>query len=81
MYFILQEHKVGVPLWPYKYRILMRENKMEIANSNDVKEIELDWEYLQHHAVPQLDKKIDICEKVEQSDALAVVMKIVGILL
>lgn len=31
----MQEHKVGMPIWPYKYRILMRKNRMEIANSND----------------------------------------------
>lgn len=34
-FFIMQEHKVGFPIWPYKYRITMRENRMEIANSND----------------------------------------------
>ena len=58
-YFIMQEHRVGLPLWPYKYRILMRANSMEIANSNDVEEIRIDWEYLKSHAVPQIDKMID----------------------
>jgi len=61
-YFIMQEHKVGVPAWPYKYRITMRENRMEIANSNDFKEIEFDWEYLKKNVVPQIDKKIDAGE-------------------
>ena len=59
-YFIMQEHKTGV--WPYKYRITMRENRMEIANSNDPEEIKKDWEYLEKNTVPQLDKKIDIWE-------------------
>ena len=59
MYFIMQEHKVGMPVWPYKYRILLRENRMEIANSNDREEIEFDWRYLEEHAVPQLDRAID----------------------
>ena len=27
--FIMQEHKVGLPVWPYKFRIIMRENRME----------------------------------------------------
>jgi hypothetical protein len=35
-YFILQQHKIGLPVWPYKYRITLRENRMEIANSNDL---------------------------------------------
>lgn len=54
-YFIMQEHKTG--LWPYKYRILLRENTKEIANSNDLKTINYDWEYLQNHAVPRLNEK------------------------
>ncbi|MDY7989874.1 hypothetical protein UY286_04855 [Paenibacillus polymyxa] len=58
-YFIMQEHKVGVPMWPYKYRILMRENRMEIANSNDYDEIMYDWNYLDSNAVPQLNEKVD----------------------
>ncbi|SDI79632.1 hypothetical protein SAMN04515654_11520 [Halanaerobium congolense] len=58
-FFIMQEHKVGVPVWPYKYRILMRSNRMEIANSNDMSEINFDWKYLQNNAVPQLEDKID----------------------
>ena len=57
-HFILQEHK-NSKLWPYKYRILMRENRMEIANSNDLSEIEYDFLYLEKHAVPQLDQKKD----------------------
>ena len=55
----MQQHKVGVPAWPYKYRILMRENRMEIANSNDKTEINYDWNYLENNIIPQLDKKID----------------------
>ena len=58
-HFLLQEHKVGAPVWPYKYRILMRENRMEIANSNDLSEIDYDWDYLKKNAVPQLDYKVD----------------------
>lgn len=56
----MQEHKVGLPVWPYKYRITMRENRMEIANSNDFEEISFDWEYLSKHAVPQIEDKIDL---------------------
>ncbi|BCG59718.1 hypothetical protein [Paenibacillus sp. URB8-2] len=56
-HFIMQKHKTG--FWPYKYRILMRENRMEIANSNDLVEINYDWDYLLDNAVPQLDQKID----------------------
>lgn len=59
-FFIMQEHKIGLPIWPYKYRITMRENRMEIANSNDWEEILMDWKYLEKHAVPQLQDKIDI---------------------
>lgn len=59
-YFIMQEHKTGIPVWPYKYRIIMRENRMEIANSNNFREIDMDWAYLEDHAVPQLDEKIDL---------------------
>lgn len=80
-YFIMQEHKTGLPLWPYKYRILMRENRMEIANSNDFSEIKLDWEYLKTHAVPQLDKAIDVYKEIGSFDALSVVVKCVGIIL
>ncbi|MGE7111220.1 hypothetical protein [Lysinibacillus sp. NPDC047702] len=54
-YFIMQEHKTG--MWPYKYRILLRENSKEIANSNDLETISFDWEYLQNHAVPRIDEK------------------------
>lgn len=56
----MQEHKVGSPLWPYKYRITMRENRMEIANSNDFEEIDMDWNYLENNLVPQIDQKIDL---------------------
>ena len=59
-YFIMQEHKIGIPVWPYKYRITMRENRMEIANSNDMEEILIDWEYLKDNAVPQLEEQIDL---------------------
>ena len=73
-YFILQEHKVGVPVWPYKYRIILRENRMEIANSNDITEIEHDWEYLENHAVPQIDQKIDFGTK----ETLDFIIKIIS---
>ena len=63
-YFIMQEHKVGLPIWPYKYRITLRENRMEVANSNDCKEIEMDWEYLKSHIIPQLDQSIDLGEAI-----------------
>ncbi|OXS13668.1 hypothetical protein CGX12_18480 [Zobellella denitrificans] len=67
-YFIMQEHKVGLPAWPYKYRITLRENRMEIANSNDPEEIDMDWEYLKENIVPQLDKKIDIGDAISSID-------------
>jgi hypothetical protein len=54
-YFIMQKHITG--LWPYSYRILMRENRMEIANSNDKEEIEYDWRYLETHTVPQFESR------------------------
>lgn len=73
-YFILQKHKVGKPMWPYKYRIIMRENSMEIANANDYEEIEFDWKYSEKHAVPQLEEKIDWLNKV---DFLDVVTKVI----
>ncbi|MBD2122682.1 hypothetical protein [Trichocoleus sp. FACHB-262] len=78
MYFLMQEHKVGLPMWPYKYRILLQENRMEIANSNDLQDIELDWEYLQVHAVPQLNQKIDLgaINPVDTMTVLAGVLKI-----
>lgn len=81
-YFILQEHKVGIPVWAYKYRILMRESRMEIANSNDRKEIELDWKYLEKHAVPQLDQAIDVCKiAAANSDVLLqIVLKVIKFL-
>ena len=77
MYFIMQEHKVGFPIWPYKYRILMRENRMEIANSNDKNEIEIDWQYLQINAVPQLNEKIDL-GKINSVDIFAIVIKVIS---
>jgi hypothetical protein len=77
MYFIMQEHKVGFPVWPYKYRILMRENRMEIANSNDKNEINMDWQYLQHHAVPQLEQKIDL-GSTDFLDTLGVVIGVIA---
>lgn len=76
-YFIMQEHKVGIPVWPYKYRITMRENRMEIANSNDFNEIEFDWEYLKKNAVPQIDKKIDSGEIIGNIDFLGLVNGII----
>ena len=79
--YFMQEHKVGFPVWAYKYRILMRENRMEIANSNDVSEIDLDWEYLKTHAVPQLDKAIDIYKQTGSFNALSIVVKCIGIIL
>lgn len=77
MYFIMQEHKVGFPVWPYKYRILMRENRMEIANSSDKNEIKMDWQYLQHHAVPQLEQKIDL-GSTNSIETLGVVIRVIG---
>ncbi|PLT32088.1 hypothetical protein [Bacillus sp. V5-8f] len=63
--FIMQKHKTG--LWPYKYRILMRENSKEIANANDQYTIDLDWEYLQNNAVPRLHEQgfLDINKIIE----------------
>ncbi|MCG7602054.1 hypothetical protein MHM84_20130 [Halomonas sp. McH1-25] len=46
----------------------MRENRMEIANSNDVDEINMDWEYLKDNVVPQIDQKIDIGKMVMDTD-------------
>ncbi|PKG22843.1 hypothetical protein [Niallia nealsonii] len=54
-YFVMQKHKTGI--WPYKYRILMRENSKEIANANDRSTIQYDWEYLQNHAVPRTNEQ------------------------
>lgn len=72
-YFIMQEHKVGLPVWPYKYRIMLRENRMEIANSNDITEIDFDWEYLKDHIVPQVDKKIDLGEAISNIDWISII--------
>lgn len=41
---------------------------MEIANSNDPEEIDMDWEYLKENIVPQLDKKIDIGDAISSID-------------
>ena len=71
-HFILQEHKIGIPIWPYKYRITMRQNRMEIANSNDPEEIRMDWEYLKTNVVPQMDKAIDLGSNVDELLALIV---------
>jgi hypothetical protein len=76
-HFIMQEHKIGLPIWPYKYRITMRENRMEIANSNDFEEIEYDWNYLKKNVVPQLDKKIDIGDKIDIVDIVSKLVKYV----
>jgi hypothetical protein len=64
-YFIMQKHKTG--LWPYKYRILLRENSKEIANANDLETIGYDWDYLQDHAVPRANEQgfLDINKLVE----------------
>lgn len=67
-FFVMQQHKVGLPIWPYKYRIIMRENRMEIANSNDPTEIEHDWNYLKENAVPQIQHQIDIGKKLSEID-------------
>lgn len=75
-YFIMQEHKVGVPIWPYKYRILMRENRMEIANSNDYDEIIYDWRYLDNNAVPQLDQKVDWLK--DGSDIMNIIINLIS---
>ncbi|WBF54912.1 hypothetical protein HXV90_03100 [Lysinibacillus sp. JK80] len=74
-YFIMQKHKTGV--WPYKYRILLRENTKEIANAKDLETINFDWEYLQNHAVPRLNEKgfLDIEDLLK--DLLKVVPSII----
>ncbi|MGL5807360.1 MAG: hypothetical protein ACRC2R_08140 [Xenococcaceae cyanobacterium] len=76
-YFIIQEHKIGFPAWPYRYRILMRENRMEIASSNDLAEIEMDWRYLEDFAVPQLNEKIDVYGEIKKLDPLNLVIDII----
>ncbi|MCW6035899.1 hypothetical protein K4A83_06385 [Spirulina subsalsa FACHB-351] len=75
-HFIMQEHKVGLPIWPYKYRITMRQNGMEIANSNDLEEITLDWKYLERNAVPQIEHQIDIGEKASKIDYIGILNKV-----
>ncbi len=37
---------------------------MEIANSNDKKDIMMDWDYLKDNVVPQLEDKIDVGKKI-----------------
>lgn len=80
-YFIMQEHKKGLPIWPYKYRILMRENRMEIANSNDYSEINIDWNYLDENAVPQLDNKVDWLDDLSKVDKSKIVNLITDIII
>ena len=46
----------------------MRENRMEIANSNDIVEIEHDWKFLETNAVPQIQHQIDIGKKLCEID-------------
>lgn len=75
-HFIMQEHKVGLPIWPYKYRITMRQNRMEIANSNDLEEITQDWMYLEKNAIPQIDHQIDIGKKLTEIDYIEILTKI-----
>lgn len=63
--FIMQKHKTGI--WPYKYRIIMRENRMEIANANDEYTIDLDQKFLQNNVVPQVNDKVDLWKYVEKA--------------
>jgi hypothetical protein len=77
-YFIMQQHSMGLPVWPYRYRIITRENRMEIANSNDIADIEEDWQYLQTHAVPQIEQKIDVWDKVSSIPIFEIVKLIVA---
>lgn len=60
-YLVMQKHHLGPPLWPYRYRILLRASRMEVANANDRNEIELDWELLEEQGV-QMDQSIDFGE-------------------
>lgn len=76
-HFILQEHKVGLPIWPYKYRITLRRNRMEIANSNDPDEIQMDWKFLETNAIPQLNEQIDIGKRISDIDYIEIITKIV----
>lgn len=76
-YFIMQEHKVGLPVWPYKYRITLRESRMEIANSNDPTEIDMDWEYLKENVVPQVDQKIDVGNSISNIDWITLINSVV----
>jgi hypothetical protein len=48
---------------------------MEIANSNDLEEIEMDWSYLKNNVVPQLSEKIDL------SDLSGLIFKLIDKLL
>ena len=79
LYFIMQQHKVGLPLWPYRFRIILRENRMEIANSNDFQEIEMDWQYLEKHAVPQINQSIDL-GKITLSNGMGIISILLKIL-
>jgi hypothetical protein len=58
-----------------KSRITLRQNRMEIANSNDLEEIEMDWSYLKNNVVPQLSEKIDL------SDLSGLIFKLIDKLL
>lgn len=75
-HFIMQEHKVGIPIWPYKYRITLRQNRMEIANSNDPEEILFDWKYLEKNATPQIEHQIDIGKMATQIDYIEIINKV-----
>lgn len=76
-HFLLQEHKVGLPVWPYKYRIVMRENRMEIANANDPEEIDLDWDYLKDNVVPQMDEMIDVGKAISEIEVVNLINKVI----
>jgi len=48
--FILQKHRVGPPIWPYRYRVVSRMNRTEMCRSNDYDEIKSDWAVLTDEA-------------------------------
>jgi len=77
----MQEHKSGIKIWPYKYRITMRENRMEISNSNDYSEILSDWEYLEKNVTPQIHEKIDVYKLASENiefgkEAVSIILKL-----
>lgn len=76
-YFILQEHKAGLPVWPYKYRITLRLNRMEIANSNNPDEIQMDWKYLETNTIPQINEQIDIGKRITEIDYMKLINTII----